>query len=90
MQHFQIAVPLGNLPVQLICISNGTVAFVRTQDFGAIFDHPENGVSAKFTNESFSLGQEDFIYNTAYRYKEIDVMLSWLTQQQLEMPVFGN
>ena len=94
---YQVQVPLGNLPVNLVLIGNreqASVAFVRFQS-GTVFDQSDD-VSAGFFDENFLLFRngtnESFEYNTAYDYKNIPAMLQWLKQQNLQEPdlvVFG-
>ena len=84
----QIQVAIANMPVNLVLLSNSTLAFVRVAQFKALFDTPpfEYGISAAFYEEDFSLGGETFAYNTAYEYKNIPNMLKWLQQQRLQLP----
>lgn len=85
---FQVQVPIGNLPVQLVLLSNGTLVFVRVANIGGIIDQaPEGGVGALFFNDSFQIGNEELWYNTIYHYKGKPEMLKWLQQQNLIEPV---
>lgn len=83
MQHFQIAVPIGTLPLQLVCISDASIAFVKTQDFATIVDD-----GATFSKDGFTIGKEDYQYSTKIYYKEIPDVLQWLVAQKLESPTF--
>lgn len=87
----QVQVPLAGLPIRLVCIMDATVGFIRTSDFQAVLDIPEdeNGIDAVFYNENFYIGHTEYKYNTAYPYKNIPEMLQWLQQQKLEMPEFN-
>lgn len=85
----QLPIRLGSLPISLVLISDGSVAFVKSCNFKTICDVPEGvgEVVAIFDNEGFQLGNtSNFCYNVAYKYKEIPDMLSWLQQQNLQEP----
>jgi len=89
---FQVQVPIGNLPVQLVLLSDGTLVFVRVANISCIIDQaPEGGVGAVFYDDHFLVGNEELWYNTIYRYKDKPDMLKWLQQQTLQEPnvVFG-
>ena len=91
---YQVVTQIGDkMPISLVLLSNGTVAFIKTNTVGVLFDHPEDpdGIKAAFDENSFTLGDENFNYQTAYDYKSIEVMLSWLCQQNLQQPhvMFG-
>lgn len=88
---FQVQMPIGNMPINLLLLSNGHVAFIRVANFNALFDQSENGgVSAVFYEEDFSIGGEAYQYNTAYPYKEIPKMLTWLQVQALIQPMIQH
>lgn len=86
----QVQVQIAGMPLLLVCdiYNGGRVAFVRTAEFKTIFCF-ENGETpaATFDDEGFSIGGEDFVYNTLYSYKEIPVMLAWLKRQNLQNPL---
>lgn len=85
----QLPIKLGSLPINLVLISDGSVAFVKAGNFKTICDFPEdeNEVDAIFDEAGFQLGNTDnFCYNVAYRYKEIPDMLAWLVKQNLVEP----
>lgn len=86
-----VQVPIGSLPVNLITLDNGDVAFVTTSEFKAIIDLPseDDNVGAYFDKVSFSIGDMSFSYSQRYNYKDIPVMLQWLKQQGLQSP-FGQ
>lgn len=73
------------MPVNLVLLSNETLAFVRVADFKALFDMAPTpqGVSAAFYEQLFTIDEVEYDYNTAYAYKSIPKMLSWLQQQRL-------
>ena len=91
---FQVQVPLGGLPVNLVLVTvgQGAVAFVKVAPFTTIFDADEDGnISAAFYEDEFNIfgtsgDEEVFRYNTLYEYKELPVMLEWLKQQGLQEP----
>ena len=87
-----LQVPIGSMPVNLILLSNRTLAFARVANFEALLDQPEDksSVSAFFYSDGFTLsrGEEsaDFDYNITYKYYEIPMMLDWLIKQNLQLP----
>lgn len=85
----QLAIPVARLPISIVLISDGTLAFVRTAAFHSIIDQPtcENCPTAIFTEQGFTIGEDSFDYNVKYLYKECGMMLQWLVAQKLEMPV---
>jgi hypothetical protein len=88
---FQVQVPVGNMPINLILLGNATVAFVRVANFKALFNPCEHGgVDAEFYEADFSIGGEVFQYNTSYPYKEIPQMLQWLKSQNLIAPIIEH
>jgi hypothetical protein len=84
MQQWQIQVGLGTLPVQLVCLSDASVAFVKSQPFKTIVDN-----NAMFSEDGFTIGKDDYQYNTKIWYKEIPSVLEWLVAQKLESPTFN-
>lgn len=82
----QVQIPIGQMPINLILLSDGTVVFIKVATFGVIFDQKLDGVSAIFEDDHFTLAESEFYYNTIYRYKEIPEMLQWLQQQNLQEP----
>ena len=91
----QVQVQLGSLPVILICLSTGEVVFVKRHDFKTIIDSPEQGLIAMFSNDGFSITDNNkvahsFDYSVMYRYKDIPAMLQYLKQQELELPIFNT
>lgn len=92
--RYQVQIPLGGLPVNLVLVGNkedGQVVFVKVvPEFKAIIDF-SGDVEATFMNDGFWLGldmenTEWYNYNMLYRYKEIPYMLQWLQQQNLSEP----
>jgi hypothetical protein len=82
----QMQIPIGNMPVHLVLLSNGTVVFVKVAPVGVVYDTPEIGIHAMFTDDEFRIGGEDYQYCQMYEYKNIPEMLQWLIQQRLEWP----
>lgn len=89
---FQIAVPLCSLPVQLVCLGNSQVAFVRTQHFSAIYETfkdyavciDEEGI--KFTGSI--LDSELLIpYNEGIEWRDKPVIKEWLQSMNLTSPI---
>lgn len=82
----QMQVAVGNMPINLVFLSNETLAFVRVNQFKALFDMSSiaGGTDAEFYEGLFVIDGVDYEYNTAYSYKAIPGMLSWLKQQKLQ------
>jgi len=82
-----LQIGVANMPINLILLTNGTLAFVRTDNFKALFDMSPSpdGVGAAFYEDSFEIGGEGFAYNTTYAYKEIPAMGQWLRQQEIKL-----
>ena len=81
----QMQVTVANMPINVVLLSNETLAFVRVADFKALFDMAPSpkGVGAAFYEQMFAIDGVDYEYNTAYTYKQIPGMLAWLQQQRL-------
>lgn len=95
MTLYQVQVPLGGLPVNLVLVGNreqGKVVFVKVARIAkCIIDHAKlDEVNAAFTESTIYLHdnetEEQFAYDTIYEYKEIPLMLRWLQQQKLQQP----
>lgn len=84
---YQVQIPIGGMPINLVLISDGTLVFIKVRPFGVLFDHPESGLKAIFHEDCFTIEGEEFHYDTIYQYKEIPNMLGWLKQQNLQEPV---
>lgn len=90
--EFQLQIPLGNMPINLVLVGNrlrGQVVFVRVAP-GIVIDNGED-VTGRFFEDvfylmSFETGTELFEYNTLYDYKAYPAMLQWLKQQNLREP----
>jgi hypothetical protein len=82
----QMQVGIANMPINLVLRSDGVLAFVRVEQFKALFDMAPSpdGVSAAFYEDSFTIADEEYAYNTLYAYQEIPGMLAWLLQQKLQ------
>lgn len=88
---YQVQVAVGNMPINLLLLSNGHVAFTRVANFKALFDQSNGGdIVAMFYESDFTIGAETFQYNTSYPYKGIPDMLAWLKAQQLIQPVLQH
>ena len=102
---FQVQIPLGRLPINLVLVGNkvsAEVVFVKVADrVLLVVDQPESkdAIGAVFSEENFAFFEEwvggaieCFEYTVVYDYKEIPLMLKWLQQQNLQEPtnvVFG-
>ena len=76
------------MPVNIVLLSAGTLAFVKVAELSTLFDQPsiQGDINAVFYKDDFSIDNEPYSYNTVYEYKNIPSMLKWLQQQQLLMP----
>jgi hypothetical protein len=84
-----IEVPVNDLGIVLVCLSNGLIMFERSFTFVPTYDYSKEGVTACFDAEGFCMLEPDgpfvpFEYGTAYPYKEIPIMKKWLVQQNLQ------
>jgi hypothetical protein len=80
----QVQIPIGQLPVNLVLLSNGCVVFIKVGPVGAIFD--QGGIDAAFFEDHFIIDGVEHWYNTIYEYKHIPGMLGWLIRQNLQEP----
>jgi hypothetical protein len=85
MFHQQIALPLGNLPLNIVYISNGTIGFQKTSNFNTIIDN-SGPVTIILSNDNILVGEEELCYNTAINYKELPDLSLWLKNQNLVSP----
>ena len=84
--QFQVQVPIAGMPINLVCLSNETLAFIRVTDFKALFDMAPSseGVDAAFYEDLFVIDEVEYNYNHCYSYKEIPSMKAWIIQQKLQ------
>jgi hypothetical protein len=82
---WQKQISLGQMmPIGMLCLSNGNIAFFRLQEFETIFDQDEQGITvASFDMEDFDINGTVLKYDCQYNYKEIPELLEWLKSQQL-------
>lgn len=61
----QIQVSIANMPVNLILLSNSTLAFVSVANLKALFDMAPAiyGVDAAFYESEFTIGEDLYSYN---------------------------
>lgn len=83
MHQFQTSVPLAGLPLQLILMSDASIALVRTQEFETVIDG-----DTVFGKEGFSIKGEEYQYNSKYWYKQMPSLLEYLQGLELIMPTF--
>lgn len=85
-----------SMPLVLLCLSNGTIAFAKLTHFHPVIDMQEdNGlVKAEFHVDHIEFKSKSgetsqwFNYSTTYDYKQHPLMLGWLQQQNLQLPQF--
>lgn len=88
MMYQQIAIQVGSLPISAIFISNSQVGFQRHSDFKAIIDmSPAGETLAILTNENMLVGEEEYVYNTAYDVPKGGGLREWLTAQRMISPI---
>lgn len=86
---FQLQVSIGEtFPVSLVLLSNGTLVWIKTTQFKPIYDSPSepDSIAAVFSEDGFTIGDDEYSYNRIYEYKELPSMLKWLKQQQMQEP----
>lgn len=89
---YQVAVQLAHMPLNLVCLSNGLVAFVRTQAFSTIWESCEgytvciDETGIKFSGERVVDGL-DIEYNTMVSFKDNPVLKEWLISMKLTSPI---
>ena len=80
-----VQIPIGNLPIQLVCLETGAVAFVPVvPSFPVFFDIGEP--EALIDKEGLHIGEDSFAFNTAYVYKQYPSLVQWLKRQNLISP----
>jgi hypothetical protein len=80
-----VQTPIGNLPIQLVCIETGSIAFVPLVPmFPVFFDIGEP--EAIIDKEGLHIGEDSFSFNTAYVYKRYPSLVQWLQRQNLISP----
>ena len=82
----QLQMPINNLPLSLVLVSNGTIGIVPRGNFPVIYDQPSQGIHAIITPEKMIVGTTEVKYNTSLKYKEMPELLEWLQNQSLEQP----
>lgn len=85
MQLQQIALPLGGLPLNLICLSNGLVAIQPIGAFKSILEALE-GIPVVIASDGMSIGDKEYRYGEMIEYKQDENMLKWLKSLNMEMP----
>lgn len=88
MQRYQLQVGINNLPITLILVSDGHVALVRNSKFPVIFcDYSVEGkIPVIMTEQSISVGDVVYQYDTGYLLSEHEPLKRWLIQEKLEEP----
>lgn len=80
-----VQIPIGNLPISLVCIQTGAIAFVPVAPaFPVFFDIGEP--EAIIDNGGLHIGEDSFSFNTAYVYKQYPSLVQWLKRQNLISP----
>ena len=84
MQEQYINVPLGGLPLNLMCFGDGTVALQPTQPHKGIIDG-----NVRIFQDGLQIAGSVYQYGFRYAYKEMPELKSWLANQKLTMPNFA-
>jgi hypothetical protein len=88
----QVAVQLAHLPVNLVCLQNGLIAFVRSSHFETIYEScdgynvciDEEGI--EFTGDKLD-SPLCLKYNSMISYKDNPVLKDWLINMNLTSPI---
>lgn len=90
---YQVSAQLAHMPVHLICLSNGLIAFTPTQQFSTIWQS-EDGYQVCIGNDGISFTGEslasplDILYNSAIEWRDKEVLVKWLKSMNLQQPSF--
>jgi hypothetical protein len=80
---FQIAIPLSNLPLTLLCRGDATLSIQPSQNFKYFTD----GV-VQFDMTGFTINGVQYNYGEFLKYKEIPELFKWLQSLNMDMPSF--
>lgn len=89
----QVILQLAHMPVNLVCLSNGLIAFVPSQHFRTIWESGE-GYEVVIDEEGLSFRGEllaeqlDIPYNAMLEWRDKPVLVGWLQSMQLTQPTF--
>ena len=84
---------LAHMPVNLVCLSNGLIAFVRSQHFSTIWESCE-GYYVVIDEEGLAFRGEllaepfDIPYNQMLEWRDKPILVKWLQSIQLTQPTF--
>jgi hypothetical protein len=81
----QLGMQLGNLPLNIIFLSDGRIAFQRIGNFNPIIDNGE--IFAIITQEGMLVGGFEICYNAIIEYKSMPDVICWLKNQKLIYPL---
>jgi hypothetical protein len=81
----QLATQLGHLPINIIFLSDGRIAFQRITNFAPIIDNGE--VEIILTNENIVVNGVEICYNAIIEYKSMPDVIKWLQNQKLIYPL---
>lgn len=84
-----VQLPIGTLPIMMMCYETGQVAFARMRDFNLIVDAPESGIQALISNQDIYVGTDTEIkYGEMYDWQSMPELKAWIAAQNLDMPTF--
>ena len=87
----QISFQLAHMPLNLVCLSNGLIAFTRSQHFSTIWESTDDyevcidhdGIS--FTGKDLD-EPLDIVYNDMIEWRDKEVLVKWLNSMNLQQP----
>ena len=86
----QIAIQLGNLPINLHLLQNGLVAFTRIAAFPLIWEAFEE-YEVIIDDEGIKFitldSEQEVAYNSMYSFRDSEVMTKWLKSMNLQSPI---
>jgi len=98
---YYVRTPIGRLPLDLVCLSNGNISLVRSRLYPAqdIVDFSAEGVLASIGDDVMILAttdsnvvtiQEEHNLGEQIEYKQYPYLLKWLQAQNLPNPLEKN
>ena len=86
----QIAVQLGNLPINLHCLETGLIAFTRITAFPLIWEAFES-YNVIIDDEGIKFitldNEQEVAYNSVTSFRDSEVMKKWLQSMNLQSPI---
>ena len=89
MNKYQIQVPLHNLPLILVLVSDGSVAVVKTASLAKAIYQDFEVVSKQhiiFSEDGFTIDSEQYQYSMLYKLELYNNLKRWLCSENLSLP----